>query len=309
MRVLIAYDGSHCAESALDDLVAMGLPASGEALVISVAEVWLPPPESSEHTDEFLEKLVAKHIEKGKRLLNEAEIIAKHAAARVRTSLPGWSVTHSASYGSPGWEILKAAEAFAPDVIVVGSHGHSILGRFQLGSISQKVLAEAKSSVRIARGKVEVDPAPGRIIIGFDGSRGAHAAIDSVKEREWPVETEVRLVAATDSLVPTTIGRFIPSVANWADDESKIEHDWIERLAQEAAHSLNEKGLIANSLVFEGNPNDVLVREAENWHADCIFLGANALGGRFERFLLGSTSAAVASRASCSVEVARRSTC
>ena len=47
MKVLIAYDGSECADSALDDLTHAGLPEKGEALVMSVAEVWLPPPPPS----------------------------------------------------------------------------------------------------------------------------------------------------------------------------------------------------------------------------------------------------------------------
>src|ERR1051326_1795330 len=47
MKVLIAYDGSPCAEAALDDLTHAGFPDSGEALIVSVAEVWLPPPPPS----------------------------------------------------------------------------------------------------------------------------------------------------------------------------------------------------------------------------------------------------------------------
>ena len=47
MKVLVAYDGSKCAEAALDDLTHAGLPEKGEALVMSVAEVWLPPPPPS----------------------------------------------------------------------------------------------------------------------------------------------------------------------------------------------------------------------------------------------------------------------
>jgi hypothetical protein len=37
MKILIAYDGSLCAEAALDDLRKAGLPQDAEALVISVA--------------------------------------------------------------------------------------------------------------------------------------------------------------------------------------------------------------------------------------------------------------------------------
>jgi nucleotide-binding universal stress UspA family protein len=220
--------------------------------------------------------------------------------------LPGWTVNHQPTYGSAGWEILTAADEFCPSLIVVGSHGHSAIGRLILGSISQKVLTEAVCSVRIARGRVEVDPASARILIGFDGSAGANAAVEMVGKRHWPEATEVRVISATDSVVPTAIGRFIPSVAEWAGDVSKAEHKWIEQLAEQAAVILRDSGLSVTAEVLEGNPNEVLVREAEHWHADCIFVGANAVGSRVERFLLGSTSAAVAARAHCSVEVVRR---
>ena len=44
MRILIAYDGSECAEAALADLTRAGLPHRLEALVFAVVELWLPPP-------------------------------------------------------------------------------------------------------------------------------------------------------------------------------------------------------------------------------------------------------------------------
>ena len=48
----------------------------------------------------------------------------------------------------------------------------------------------------------------------------------------------------------------------------------------------------------------VLVSEAEEWEADSVFVGSTGLS-RLERFILGSVSAAVAPRVSCSVEVVR----
>ena len=83
---------------------------------------------------------------------------------------------------------------------MIGSHGRSAVGRFFLGSISQKVLTEADCSVRIA-GKVEVDPSPARIVIGYDGSGGANAAVDIVASRCWPNDSEVKLVAVQFGLI------------------------------------------------------------------------------------------------------------
>src|SRR5512145_1901372 len=46
MKILIAYDGSECAESAIDDLKRAGLPRRAEAIVLTIAEELFPLPAS-----------------------------------------------------------------------------------------------------------------------------------------------------------------------------------------------------------------------------------------------------------------------
>lgn len=59
MKILIGYDGSDCAEAALDDLMRAGLPESAEAHIMSIAEVWLPPPPPSSY--EIIEEARKAH--------------------------------------------------------------------------------------------------------------------------------------------------------------------------------------------------------------------------------------------------------
>lgn len=308
MKILIAYDGSPCSEAALDDLQLAGLPDDVESIVFTVAETWLPPNMEEDVTgikfDAHTKQLIKKLHEKAKATVVKAETLARHAAERLSKNFRGWKIKSEATYGSPAWEILAKAEKFQPDLIVVGSHGRSAVGQFFLGSISQKVLTEAKCSVRVARGKIEVDPVPARIITGFDASPGATAAVEAVAARKWREHTEVRMVTVTDSLVPTAIGRFVAPVVNWTEEEARVERQLIEGLAESSLQKLRNAGLTASLYIEAGSPKHTLVEEAQNWHADCIFVGANA-HDKFERFLLGSVSAAVAARAHCSVEVIR----
>ena len=308
MKLLIAYDGSKSSEAAIDDLSRAGLPAEGTAHVISVAEVWLPPPDSvddSEIVSAWASEIVRAHREKGERILAEASTRVKHAEARVRSMLPTWTVRSSATYGSPGWEILTASEEARSDLIIVGSQGHSALSRFFLGSISQKVVTEAHCSVRVSRGRNEIDRAPARIVVGLDGSRGATAAVDAVARRSWPSGTEVRLVTATELATPISATRSVPPVARIVEEVNLTEERWIAQVAGTSIEKLNRSDLKASHHIQPGHPKDVLVDEAESWGADCIFVGANAFGSRLERALLGSTSSAVTARAHCSVEVVR----
>ena len=311
MKLLVSYDGSACAEAAIDDLVRAGLPDDGQAIVLSIAEVWLPPPGADEKAtgiklDAATERIIENHRRKAKKEIEAASALANRAKERLQLILPQWEIAAEASYGSPAWEIITRAAKFNPDLIVAGSHGRSAISRLFLGSISQKVLTEAHCSVRVARGRVEVDPAPSRIIIGYDDSLGAKAAVKAVAARKWRAETEVRLVTATDPIHPSLIEKIIPPTAHMIEEVNEDERKWAEKVAEKAMKTLRKSGLKASFHIHPGNPKRILVEEAEKWHADCIFVGANAFGSRLERFLLGSTSASVAAHAHCSVEVVRK---
>lgn len=296
MKVLVAYDGSPSADQAIEDLPRAGI-ADAEVVVISVAEHWLSkvnengdPSGSGERSDHGLA---------------EASTFAKHAAERIGSLFPGWKVDAKAVSGSPALEILTEAERFKPDLVVVGSQGRTALGRLILGSISQKVLSEASCSVRIGR---TYDPSPGKsvIVIAFDGSKGSNAAVDAVAGRTWDGPCEIHLVTACEELVPTAVGRFIPPIVEWVKEEAKTERDLIRKLADEAFKTLEGAGCHVSLEVKNGNPKQVVIEEAERLGADCIFIGANASAVKLGRFLIGSTSAAVAARADCPVEVVRR---
>lgn len=311
MKLLVSYDGSACAEAALDDLVRAGLPETGRAIVITVAEVWLPPVHDRNITgiklDAYTERMILNHWKKAEKAVAEAQEMANRAKERLQKIMPQWEIIAEATYGSAAWEIITRAAKFKPNLIVAGSRGQSAISRLFLGSISQKVLTEANCSVRIARGRVEVDPpAPLRIIIGYDDSEGAKTAVKAVASRKWSEGTEVRLISVTDPVSSSLLGKMLSPIAHMAEKNYEDEIKWIEKAGEKAMKILLKSGLKASHHVHAGNPKQILTEEAESWHADCIFVGATAYGSRIERFLLGSVSASVAAHAHCSVEVVRK---
>lgn len=313
MKILIAYDGSECAEAALDDLKRAGLPDNAEARVVSVTELWLPPPPPSVY--EVIEEASAAHTPAGLQgeyvkdspSVEDARGLAERAAERLGRNFPGWKVTAEGFYGSPAREVLRVTDEWRPNLIVVGSHGRSAFGRFVLGSVSQKVLNEARSSVRVARGRVEVEPGPVRILVGVDGSKGAEAAVSAAASRFWPKGSEARVLIVDDSPIPVGVARFIPPLKKEIEKENESELDWVRETVEGAVRRLSAAGLATTLTVATGDPRRVLVEEAERWGADCVFVGSHRFGNRVERFLLGSVAAAVAARAHCSVEVVRGS--
>jgi nucleotide-binding universal stress UspA family protein len=311
MRVLIAYDGSQCADSALDDLTHAGLPVKGEALVMSVAEVWLPPPPPSSYeivematTSKGALGLQRKYMAASQAVKDANEMAAK-AAGRVQANFPKWKVKHEAVWGSPNWELFSRAEEWKADLIVAGSHGRTAFGRLVLGSISQWLLNEARCSVRVARGKLDEPDFPVRLLLALDGSRSSEKALEQMAARNWPAKSEVRVVMVDQPLELTYVGGIASPLRESVESFNKKEHKRAQRVVNAAAKKLKAVGLRTMVNVINGDPKKALVQVAEEWRADCIFVGATGLTDRFERFLIGSTAAAVAARSHCSVEVVR----
>ena len=290
MKILLAYDGSACAQAALDDLRSAGLPAKADVKVVTVVETWLPPPSSW------------ALLEGASRASHELDALAlaQGAAVSLRSLFPGWELNAQEELGSPSSALLKIADDWQPDLLVVGSHGRSTAGRLFLGSVSQKLVHEAHCSVRVARGRVQEPGTPLRIVVGVDGSSGAEAAIAAVAHRHWPTKTEVQLVNATWTAPHLFTEASAAAAMTWFAEE----HARIATIVQGAQEKLQAAGLQVTTLSKQEDPKTLLCAEAERWGADCIFVGAKGVG-KLERLLLGSVSSAVAARAHCSVEVIR----
>jgi nucleotide-binding universal stress UspA family protein len=293
MKILIAYDGSEGAESAIDDLKRAGLPRRAEAVVLTIVEEMIPMPASIGGVDTTFAKSL---LEEEK----DSLALARRARSRIQSIFPGWEILVDAGIGSPGSEIIARADEWIPDLIVVGSHGRTALGRMFFGSVSQKVINEAHCSVRVARGRIVEPDVPARIIVGVDGSEEADAAVDGIASRNWPDGSEVRIVNSAWTIPAASDPGTAVNLEEWVARETER----VNKVVEGAAEKLGSAGLKVSIVVKEQEPKALLCGEAEDLMADCIFLGSRGMG-RLERFLIGSVSLGVAARAHCSVEVVR----
>ena len=308
MKILIAYDGSDWAAAALEDLKRAGLDAEAEVLVMSVADVFVPTPFNEEVDNGvpmYMPAAVKRAHEHAQHQLDQAGVLAGRASEHIKSIFPNWRVSYHAEADSPAWAVIRKADEWQPDLIVMGARGHSVFGgRLILGSISQRVLYEARCSVRIARDSRKNTDGPVRILIAVDNSSDSKAAVEAVCNRNWPVGTEVGLLAVVDTVMAVTPNPSEPSVMKWI--EVGDEHNWdeVREIFEPIAQRLRSAGLRAEILIRRGNPADQILEEADTWGADCIFVGAKGTRG-IDRLLLGSVSSAVSARAHCSVEVVR----
>lgn len=307
MKILFAYDGSECAEAALKDLRRAGLPVEADVLVMSVADVFIPPPIKKKNAfPPDLPAAVKRAHEHAAKAVEQAHDLAQIAKTQLARLFPRWEIRAEACGDSPVWALIKRAYKWKPDLIVVGAHGHSVLGgRLILGNVSLRVLYEVGTSVRVARGRIGMDERPVRIIVGIDGSTNSQAALNAVADRTWPKGSEVRLVAALDTVLCLgAASEEEPKTIKWFEVSNENDLSSLRQAFEQLGDKLRKFGLTVSLEFKKGDPKQILIEEAESWQADSIFVGAKGMRG-IERLLLGSVAAAVAAHAHCSVEVVR----
>jgi len=306
MKVLLAYDGSSCADAAISDLQIAALPNDTELLVATVAHNGWPP---SEHSIAVLGQFGSPWNE----VMKETGEIAARAASQIQSDFPQWKVSSEPLWGAPAETLRKTIEHVNPDLLVVGSHGRSAVGRLLLGSVSMNLVHYAHCSVRVVRPASAAPMGSLRILVALDGSPQADNALREVARRIWPAGTQVRVVSAIQTLVPEmAVLTSAVDAASFASEPAfkvvaegdRKERIRLQKLSEDAASNLRFAGLDATAVALESNPQSAIIEEANRWRADAIFLGARGLGS-MDRLFLGSVSSAVVAHARCTVEVVR----
>jgi nucleotide-binding universal stress UspA family protein len=98
---------------------------------------------------------------------------------------------------------------------------------------------------------------------------------------------------------PTLVG-----AAAYATALGKDRREAPERIRAAERSLAGRPGLAIRSTVLEGDPETVIIEEADRWKADLVVVGSHGYGP-VRCLVLGSVSQGVASHAPCSVEIVR----
>jgi nucleotide-binding universal stress UspA family protein len=240
-----------------------------------VADVWTFPEPSDAPSESGAKNPDVIGLKKARlkadRAIEAARKMAIRARKVIKANFPMWRVGAEAYGDAPAWAIIRRAESWGANLIVGGTYGHSALGRLFLGSISQKVLYEARCSVRVARGHAGENNSPVRILVGTDGSPGAESAVSVVAARNWPPGSETRVVAVYSPFTLLATHYFLHHISVTSRDYPD-EGALAQMIVDAAAEKLRAVGIPASPIIKEGDPKQVLVDEAKEWGASCIFL-------------------------------------
>jgi nucleotide-binding universal stress UspA family protein len=149
MKILLAIDESECSQAATRAVIAQFPRDRADVRVLNVDE-WpnrLPTllafAEGPTAASDILDAREQRH--------RHGEEVVSRAAQQLLAA--GFHVSTAVREGDARHAILDDATEWAPDVIVVGSHGRAGLDRFVLGSVSESVMRHATCSVEVVRAK------------------------------------------------------------------------------------------------------------------------------------------------------------
>lgn len=223
------------------------------------------------------------------------------------------------SAGSPGQELLGAAQERAAELIVVGYRGtSSIVEQFLLGSVTRKVLYSATVPVLVVKGDEGAEDtatvaAPLRTLVAYDREHSADAMADMLKRFTWPAGAECRVLTVVRPM-------FLADLPDWVKDQPRdpdvaaMAEEWSKEHQQNLAAARQElerfRAMLPSccvrgeAIVAEGRAAELIIAIAREGDADLVVFGSRE-SGRLERLLVGSTSGQVLASAACSVLVVR----
>lgn len=145
MKILFAVDGSKYSKKTLAFLLAHSdrllSEVAGEALELHVINVQMviPPRARAAVGKDIVDHYHASEAEKV--LTPIMKFLTKHDVKATSE----WLV------GEPAAEIVRASKKRKSHLIIMGTHGHGVLGRMLMGSVAQRVLTESDIPVLLVK--------------------------------------------------------------------------------------------------------------------------------------------------------------
>ncbi len=288
MKVLVAVDSITTLDIIINEMSARSWPSGTEARVLSIVDDADVPMETWGEQGYGVSAVRREMHRRG-------EQISGLAVERLlNIGIPSQVVIMR---GNPEFLISFAARKWPADLIVIRAHNRKDFRNRLLGSVAKSVVESAPCSVEVVRARKKADgiSAGFRILLATDNSAASVAATKAIAEMSWPEDTEVRVVSVVNPMIYSFEELGVTGDAST---------DYAHRAIGNAVQALSGAPVRISAEIIAGSASRQIIARAKHWGADLIVLGTNERRG-LSRLLFGSTSAAVAKRAHCSVRVIR----
>jgi len=274
MRILLATDGSKDAQMATAFLKELPLPPS-TALRITVV---VPLPSF------LLDVPTVREFRRS--ALAEARSVVD--SARALLAPRGFGIETDVAVGDPKEEIVRAADEWGADLIVLGARGLGRVKGFVLGSVSLAVARHAHCPVLVVKGRPRK---LGSVLVAMDGSDDSFQAVRFLLSLPLSRKTKVRLFSVVEQIhYPASAPQMLRAQLTRMLKELESERrGQLEKVLDQAATQLDDKVTRLTRSTSTGDPANEIVATANSYDTDLVVVGARGLGS-MARLLLGSVS-------------------
>ena len=144
MKILLPIDESTSSEAAISEVESRYQTSGTTVRVLHVVPKFVPPAATLLEAGGSLEEARAQVVGRFQKMVE---------GVKERLKAPGLTVESTVQDGDPGKVIVKEAEEWGADLIVMGSHRYGPLKRMMMGSVANYVMDHAPCSVEIAHRK------------------------------------------------------------------------------------------------------------------------------------------------------------
>jgi nucleotide-binding universal stress UspA family protein len=163
-KILIPLDGSPLAETEVNTLEALAPLGPLHVRLVSVVEA----------IEGMTQVAGDEHLKREEHML---QAYIEGMTARLKAVPQITRIEGEVLAGLPLESILDQAKAFAPDLLVVSTHGRSGLSRWRLGSVADGIVRSNTANTLVVGPNARLRAPVRSVIVGLDGSALAEAAL------------------------------------------------------------------------------------------------------------------------------------
>jgi nucleotide-binding universal stress UspA family protein len=292
-NIVVGTDFSEASENAITQAMHVARKTGASITVVHAGNLPQAKTEVPEHLTSAAEEFET--------LVRESASADRNALEELRERLDGQGVeiSHALVEGFPDVGICDTAKQVDADLVVTGTHGRTGLKRFLLGSVAERVVRMAETSVLVSRN----DAGAGgfnKLLVPTDFTELSMRAIDIALE-----------LAAPGATIELFHSWQLPPQANHRAAEAvlkpilkAIEAD-VDKRGAELKDKVATEGRTVRFTNARRAPADGIQDRLAAEDFEIVIMGSHGRRG-IQRFFLGSVAEATIRHAKCSVLIAHQ---
>jgi nucleotide-binding universal stress UspA family protein len=280
-RILVPLDGSSTAEQVLPYVRLLGKKTGTNVTLLRALED-LPAEIVEQDQGAYLNDAIGRELRQQRRKLNQVAAVLNRE---------GISTSVIVEEGKPEELIITQAEKLPDTLIAMATHGRSGVGRWVMGSVTDRVLHATVNPMLVVRAKEEAEVPAEKIetiIVPLDGSLLGEGALPYAQDIAKTTDAVIILVrvVAPGSFYYGTAEYYVPAAGDAFGKVTAGATEYVSSIAKQ----LTDEGVSeVKGVTLNGPPAAVLVDTAKEYANSMVVMTTHGRSG-IGRWVMGSVA-------------------